>query len=600
MTPETVLREADQKLRANDPLGAERVLAKLWADTGTAPAPALYLLGFIRLRQHRIPDAERYFRRAIAAAPGEANYHLALADLLASVGAHAHAVDAYKIAFGCRPPTPEQEMAFARSLLEAGKPAEAEATLRRLAQADAKGTIFELLSRALRSQDKLEAALEAVETALRLDPSNLGAAHGRILLLSRLGRNEEALTEIDRAEATGAAAPAFALARGAAQFSLSRGGEGLSTFEAAVRRWPQDPGLQNALANARWMRGEGEAFARDFGAAVAREPDNIQLRAMYADLLRRADFKSQSEAVLREGVARAPDQPALTASLGVLLDELDRTDEALPLLQAASARAPHITQIRANLACALLRLDRGDEALREIEPARRAEPLNQEWIGYETMALRQLGSPRYAELCDYDRMVRSYDLSPPSGYASIEAFNAALAASLAHLHVIEAHPLDQSLRGGSQTSRSLIYVDDPVIQSYLSALAEPIYAYMRAMGAADPGHPWSGRKTGRYKLSGAWSVKLKAHGYHVNHLHPAGWISSAYYVSVPKAVEQGEDQQGWIKFGEPRWATPKCTVEKVVQPKAGRLVLFPSYMWHGTIPFQEGERLTAPFDAVPA
>jgi hypothetical protein len=82
----------------------------------------------------------------------------------------------------------------------------------------------------------------------------------------------------------------------------------------------------------------------------------------------------------------------------------------------------------------------------------------------------------------------------------------------------------------------------------------------------------------------------------VNHLHPAGWISSAYYVALP----EGAGQEGWIKFGEPRWPTPGCTIEKVIQPQVGRLVLFPSYMWHGTIPFSTGERLTAPFDVVPA
>jgi hypothetical protein len=196
-------------------------------------------------------------------------------------------------------------------------------------------------------------------------------------------------------------------------------------------------------------------------------------------------------------------------------------------------------------------------------------------------------------------MVAAYDLSTPPGFASMEAFNAALAESLSRLHVLEAHPLDQSLRGGSQTSRSLLYVEDAVIQAYLKALAEPISAYIDAMGVPDPSHPWSGRKTGRFRLSGAWSVKLKAGGYHINHLHPAGWISSAYYVALPSVVADAEGQQGWIKFGEPRWPTPGCTVEKVVQPRVGRLVLFPSYMWHGTIPFSEGERITAPFDVVP-
>jgi hypothetical protein len=138
-----------------------------------------------------------------------------------------------------------------------------------------------------------------------------------------------------------------------------------------------------------------------------------------------------------------------------------------------------------------------------------------------------------------------------------------------------------------------------VIQTYLAALSEPILAYIDAMGPPDPSHPWSGRKTGKFRLAGTWSVKLRANGYHINHVHPAGWISSAYYVAVPPVVAAGEGRQGWIKFGEPRWPTPGCTIEKVVQPKAGRLVLFPSYMWHGTIPFSQGERMTAPFDAVP-
>jgi len=33
-----------------------------------------------------------------------------------------------------------------------------------------------------------------------------------------------------------------------------------------------------------------------------------------------------------------------------------------------------------------------------------------------------------------------------------------------------------------------------------------------------------------------------------------------------------------------------------IEPRPGRLVLFPSTMWHGTVPFTQGERLTVAFD----
>ena len=39
-------------------------------------------------------------------------------------------------------------------------------------------------------------------------------------------------------------------------------------------------------------------------------------------------------------------------------------------------------------------------------------------------------------------------------------------------------------------------------------------------------------------------------GRHVNHTHPQGWLSSAFYVDLPEAVNGG-GEAGWILFGEP-------------------------------------------------
>jgi hypothetical protein len=86
----------------------------------------------------------------------------------------------------------------------------------------------------------------------------------------------------------------------------------------------------------------------------------------------------------------------------------------------------------------------------------------------------------------------------------------------------------------------------------------------------------------------------------VSHVHPAGWLSSAYYVELPP-VEDAVSRAGWISFGEPGIAVPGLGPEHFVQPEPGLLVLFPSYLWHGTVPFAAGgSRLTAAFDVVPA
>ena len=99
--------------------------------------------------------------------------------------------------------------------------------------------------------------------------------------------------------------------------------------------------------------------------------------------------------------------------------------------------------------------------------------------------------------------------------------------------------------------------------------------------------------------SGSWSCRLHSGGFHDNHVHHKGWISSAYYVALPDATRESE--QGWLKFGESNIALgERDRPERLVQPVVGKLVLFPSYYWHGTVPFASNDpRMTVAFDVVP-
>ena len=109
------------------------------------------------------------------------------------------------------------------------------------------------------------------------------------------------------------------------------------------------------------------------------------------------------------------------------------------------------------------------------------------------------------------------------------------------------------------------------------------------------------RRTRAFEYTGSWSSRLRDCGFHTNHVHPEGWISSCYYVALPPVVEDVQERQGWIKFGEPALEVSlKDPIRRAIQPKPGRLVLFPSYMWHGTIPFRDAHpRTTIAFDVVP-
>jgi hypothetical protein len=112
---------------------------------------------------------------------------------------------------------------------------------------------------------------------------------------------------------------------------------------------------------------------------------------------------------------------------------------------------------------------------------------------------------------------------------------------------------------------------------------------------------WRTRRPNRsgpiWRSPGGW---LRGAGHHTNHIHPQGWLSSAFYVSVASQELMGPAPAGWLALGEPPAELGlDLPPLRMIEPKPGRLVLFPSIMWHGTVPFAGGERLSVAFDVAP-
>ncbi len=119
--------------------------------------------------------------------------------------------------------------------------------------------------------------------------------------------------------------------------------------------------------------------------------------------------------------------------------------------------------------------------------------------------------------------------------------------------------------------------------------------YIDALPLPDPAHPLLAPRRDEIWFEGSWSVRLKDEGHHASHTHVMGWISSAFYVALP--TQAGPEPSGWFALGTP---PPELGLDlqpyATLEPKPGRLVLFPSTMWHSTYPFDAGERLTIAFD----
>jgi len=73
-------------------------------------------------------------------------------------------------------------------------------------------------------------------------------------------------------------------------------------------------------------------------------------------------------------------------------------------------------------------------------------------------------------------------------------------------------------------------------------------------------------------------------------------------VSIPSSVNASSTKEGWLEFGRPDYIVPEEFEPDVtaVEPEAGAALFFPSYFFHGTIPFTGSEeRIGIAFDVYP-
>ena len=561
----------------------------------------LHLFGLIRKQQGRGDEALELLKKSVAAAPARANFHANLANLFAALGQLPDAEKSYRQALGLDGSFRPARLGLARTLNQAGFHKEAAAEARTLLNANPQDAEAEVvLGVALTELQTLDDAEAAYRRALAIAPGYGAAHHNLGALLARMERLEESLVALDTARQCGVSGHEIDFNRASTLLKLYQFEEGEALLRDLVGRAPDYADAQKLLAQYQFMRGSTD-YAETLRDAVRSHPNDARLQLALAQILHGANELDAAEAALTEAVQHCREHPRLLAMLASVNQEAGRNEAALTYARRGVAADPGDHLLADFEIDALMSLGRADEAMPLIRRARERMPDNQWYIAIEATAARLLGDPLYEVLCDYDRFVRAFDLEPPAPWSSIAEFHREFVPALQERHQFYAHPLDQSLRQGTQTPRNLIGDPDPLIQAFLTALRKPIEEYRAAIGRADAArpHPLISRNQGESTLTGCWSVRLQRGGFHVNHVHPQGWISSAYYAEVPSEVADEEAKSGWIKFGEPRYPIPGADAEHYVQPQEGRLVLFPSYLWHGTMPIHGDEpRMTVAFDVV--
>ena len=591
-----ILHQAYGQVQDGDAASAAALVARLPVAARGHP-DALMVAALAETAQGRPAAARPLLEAALQTAPHHAGIWNSYANLLDELGDTVAAIAAYQQALAIAPGSVPTWTNLALAAITARRWDVAVAAIDR-ALALAPGDARALAARGLLEQtrDQPQAAVSCYGLALAANPGDRAARHNLAAALRTLGRTDEALATLGQPSSADSS-----MLRGHLLGDLGRFDAAIAQYRAVVAVDAGHAPAHAALAELLPQIGRGgEALLSYDGALAGSASRELWAAAIGAARGNRDGGRMLEWASAAE--ARFGQQPDWALARVGALSLLG--DRAAALAAAHQAAAAWPQAAGAAIFLAWLYLKDGDPARAEGHAIRASHlaPLEQSPWSLLTLVWRLMGDMRETWLADYENLVLVDTIATPAGWADLASFLADLSATLTRLHVTLQAPAEQSLRGGTQTRGSLFDTADPVLKALQSALSAAVDARLATL-PRDASHPFLGRLTGGADMTGSWSVRLQAKGFHVNHIHHSGWLSSAFHVDLPGEIGTAAgDDAGKLLFGSPDAALAiDLSPRRIVTPAPGRLVLFPSYFWHGTAPFDSNRpRLSVAFDALPA
>lgn len=452
-------------------------------------------------------------------------------------------------------------------------------------------------ARSARAAGRNAEAADAWRRAIAVSPDEGVLYHNWAAALGDLRRHAEAASAIETGFAKGLTAYQSYLVLARAKAGLLDHDAARAAYARYLASAPTDAVAQIELAQLLWMQTADAGRALEMlDGAIGHAPQQVDLIVARCRLIGEMGDREGAYAALEATLARVGHEASVLAAASGAALACGRTGAAVEHAAKLVALQPTDGAALSAYAMALIADGAYAPAQAAVERLRAIEPRNQYHIALQGDLWRLTGDDRQHQIHDYDRLVFRTPLDAPPGWRSAEAYVDDLVAALEARHCYRAEPFFQSVRHGSQIS-SLTSFADPALRAFGDAIAGGAQRFAQRLGhAAGPAAVAPGT---RAALVSSWSVLLPPDGFHTDHVHPEGWISSACHLGCEDAGEVAGG--GWLKFGEsPLPTTPRLPPAYLVRPQRGVVVFFPSYLWHGTIAARGSSRLTVAADFMPA
>ncbi len=382
---------------------------------------------------------------------------------------------------------------------------------------------------------------------------------------------------------------------------MSKVDDAIGVCRRSAEMRPETADDHNALGIALKELGKLDQALAAYRRALEIEPGHAGAHNNLGHVLQKLGRFEAAVAAHRRAIAIRPRFAKAHSFLGLALSALGRPGAAIDAHRRAAAIKPDYARAHYNLGKLLLEQGDPAAAVRVCDAYLEAHPGHIRVLAFKAVALDEMGERESARaLVDFDRFIRATRPAAPAGFRGMADFNAALAGYVRRHPTLVYAPTSRATRLGKHTAELLGGPKGPAA-ALEGMIRSAVEDYMESL-PAQSSHPFIATRPRRWGLT-AWAVVLETQGYQTAHIHPDGWLSGVYYVKIPTAIgTPGQGQAGWIEFGRPR-AHYHCTREpevKAFHPEEGLMMVFPSYFYHRTIPFEAAEqRISIAFDVLP-
>ena len=452
--------------------------------------------------------------------------------------------------------------------------------------------LHNVLGIALDGLGQYEGAINSYRNALKLQP-NMPDLHFNLgIALSNVGQLTEAAASYRKAITL---QPKFFEAYGNLGTLLQKQGkleEAVASYRKALSI-NEDPRGHFNLGTALRDQGKLDEAIKHYQKAIALFPNYADAHSNLGETLRDQGNMQEAITSYQTALALNPNHPSANYNMAEFLYLAKRFDEAIPHFE----RSQLDDWLERSMYC-LYKAERFDDFKHKLNEIVKTGPHTAPFLA----TLSTHYAVNFGVEDPYNFCKNGFDFVYNAAIPELsEPDSPLLKALLSDINNAEiAERVQGMLHNGKQSAGNLFKRPEASFRTLGELVKKEFMNYKNKFAGADCELIKSFPE--EFEFTSSWYVKMRQGGHLDAHIHEIGWISGAVYLAMPS--DKKTPTEGAFEYGIHGDAYPQkhsnFPVGTVV-PNVGEIVLFPSSLFHRTIPFTSSEeRICVAFDLKPS